>query len=251
MAPLLTVAQVTKRYVDGRHEMLVLDRVSLEIDAGDFVGMWGPKRSGKSTLLRVMAGIEQPDEGEIRFDGRPLQAMSARERSRQLRHGGIALVSSEWRTQIVRPAIELVATACASDGTSMRRARASARKALTRVGGSDFADVRTDRLTLGERLRTALAMALVREPRLLLMDEPAVLPGPLESNELSSLLHSLGEDPDLAVVIASESLAALSGTSRTMAVSSGEVRSMDQDGVLVRFPGPSAPRAPRAGDARS
>jgi hypothetical protein len=43
----------------------------------------------------------------------------------------------------------------------------------------------------------------------------------------------------------------LSGTSRTMAVSSGEVRSMDQDGVLVRFPGPSAPRAPRAGDARS
>jgi hypothetical protein len=78
-----------------------------------------------------------------------------------------------------------------------------------------------------------------------------VLPGPLESSELSSLLQSLGEDPDLAVVIASESLAALSGTSRTMAVSSGEVRSMDRDGILVRFPGPSAPRARSAGDARS
>jgi ABC-type cobalamin/Fe3+-siderophores transport system ATPase subunit len=251
MAPLLSVRRVTKRYVDGRREVLVLDDVSLEIDTGDFVGVWGPKRSGKSTLLRVMAGIEQPDSGEVRFDGHALQAMSARERARQLRHGGIALVSSEWRTQIVRPVIELVATACASDGTPMREARALARKALARVDAADCADVGTDRLTLGERLRAALAMALVREPRLLLVDEPAVLPNPLESNELLTLLWSLGDERELAVVIASENLAALSGATRTMAVSSGEVRSMDRDGVVVRFPAPSASRAPRAGDALS
>jgi predicted ABC-type transport system involved in lysophospholipase L1 biosynthesis ATPase subunit len=251
MAPLLSVTQVTKRYVDGRREILVLDGVSLEIDAGDSVGMWGPKRSGKSTLLRVMAGIEQPDSGQVCFEGRALQAMSARERARQLRHGGIALVSSEWRTQIVRPVIELVATACASDGTPMREARVLARKALARVDASACADVRTDRLTLGERLRTALAMALVREPRLLLVDEPAVLPSPLEANELLMLLQSLGDEGELAVVIASENLAALSGANRTMAVSSGEVRSMDQDGVVVRLPSPSVSRASRAGDALS
>jgi ABC-type cobalamin/Fe3+-siderophores transport system ATPase subunit len=251
MAPLLSVTQVTKRYVDGRREILVLDDVSLEIDAGDFVGMWGPKRSGKSTLLRVMAGIEQPDSGQVSFAGRVLQTMSARERARQLRHGGIALVSSEWHTQIVRPVIELVATACASDGTPMREARALARRALARVDASECADVRTDRLTLGERLRAALAMALVREPRLLLVDEPAVLPSPLETNELLVLLQSLGDDGELAVVIASENLAALSGATRTMAVSSGEVRSMDQDGVVVRLPSPSVSRASRAGDALS
>ncbi len=67
MAPLLSLTHVTKRYVDGRRETFVLDDVSLEIDEGDFVGMWGPKRSGKSTLLRVMAGIEQPDMGEVGF----------------------------------------------------------------------------------------------------------------------------------------------------------------------------------------
>jgi predicted ABC-type transport system involved in lysophospholipase L1 biosynthesis ATPase subunit len=251
MAPLLSVTQVTKRYVDGRREILVLDGVSLEIDPGDSVGMWGPKRSGKSTLLRVMAGIEQPDSGHVCFEGRALQAMSARERARQLRHGGIALVSSEWRTQIVRPVIELVATACASDGTPMREARALARKALARVDASGCADVRTDRLTLGERLRTALAMALVRAPRLLLVDEPAVLPSPLEANELLLLLQSLGDEVELAVVIASENLAALSGATRTMAVSSGEVRSMDRDGVVVRLPSPSVSRASRVGDALS
>ncbi len=229
----------------------MLDSVSLEIEHGDFVGMWGPKRSGKSTLLCVMAGIEQPDSGEVSFDGQRMSGMPARERSRLLRRGGIALVSANWRTQIVRPAVELVATAGASDGTPMREARTLARRALGQVEATDCADAQTDRLTLGERLRVGLAMALVREPRLLLVDEPAVLPSPLESDKLYGLLRSLGEQRNLAVVVASENLAALSGSVRRMAVSSGEVRSMDQDGVIVRFPAPSASRAPRVNDALS
>jgi ABC-type lipoprotein export system ATPase subunit len=235
MAPLLALAQVSKRDFDGRREIVVLDGVSLQIDHGDFVGVWGPKRSGKSTLLRVMAGVEQPDTGEVSFDGQRVLEMSARKRSRLLRNGGIALVSADWRTQIVRPVVELVATARASDGTPMREARMLARRVLGRVDATDCADTETDRLTLGERLRVALAMALVREPRLLLVDEPAV-PSPLDGEDFFAMLRSFGAERDLAVVIASENLAALSGTARTMAVSSGEVRSMDQDSVIVPFP---------------
>jgi ABC-type ATPase involved in cell division len=245
MAPLLSLKEVTKRHAEGRRVLVVLGSVSLEIERGDFVGMWGPKRSGKSTLLRIMAGMQQPDSGEVSFDGECLSAMSARERAWLFRNGGIALVSSDWRTQIVRPVVELVAAACASGGTSMREARTLARKALGRVDAAECADVRTDRLALGERLRVGLAMALVREPRLLLVDEPAVLPSPLESDELYALLRSLGSDRSLAVVIASENLAPLSGAMRMMAVSSGEVRSMDREGVIVRFPS-SASKASRA-----
>jgi len=251
MAPLLSLTQVTKRYIDGRRDIVVLNGVSLEVDQGDFVGVWGPKRSGKSTLLRVMTGMERPDSGVVSFDGRALQIMSARERARQLRSGGIALVSSEWRTQIARPVVELVATACASDGTPMSEARTRARKALSQAGAGECADVWVDQLTLGERLRVGLAMALVREPRLLLVDEPAVLPSPFESDELYALLRSLGNERNLTVVVASENLAALIGTRRTMAISSGTVRSMDQDGVIVPFPNPSVPRASRVNDAPS
>ncbi len=251
MAPLLSLTQVTKSYVEGRREMLVLNSVSLVIQESDFVGVWGPKRSGKSTLLRLMAGMEQPGSGEVSFAGERLVDMSARARARLLRSGGIALVSSDWRTQIVRPVVELVATACASDGTSMREARTRARKALVRAEAADSADLWTDQLTLGERLRVGIAMALVREPRLLLVDEPAVLPSPLESDELYTLLRSLGNDRGLAVVIASEDLAALTGARRTMAISSGTVRSMDQDGVIVPFPDPPVSSARRVNNARS
>jgi ABC-type ATPase involved in cell division len=251
MAPLLSLRQVTKRHLEGRRSIVVLDRVSLEVENGDFLGIWGPKRSGKSTLLRVMTGIEQPDDGEVYFGSRTLAEMSARERARALRSDGIALVCSDWRTHIVRPVVELVAAACASDGTTMREARTRARKTLARVDANECADVSTDRLTLGERLRVGLAMALVREPRLLLVDEPAVLPSPLESDELQCLLRALGQERDLAVVIASESLEALSGARRTMSVSSGEVRSMDQTGVVVAFPNSVSRTEQHLGDAIS
>jgi ABC-type ATPase involved in cell division len=236
MAPLLSLTQVTKRYVDGRREVVVLDRVSLEIDPGDYVGVWGPRRAGKSTLLKIAAGIESPDEGTVCFDGRVVTAMSSRERSWLLRSGGVALVSSEWRSQVNGATVDLVATACMGDGTPLREARRRARRTLARVGAGEQADVRADRLALVERIRVGLAMALVREPRLLIVDEPAVLHSPSESEALYQLLRPLGRSPDLAVVVASEDLAAIHGARRIMSVSRGGVRSMDEPGVIVPFP---------------
>jgi ABC-type lipoprotein export system ATPase subunit len=245
MTPLLSLTDVTRHHVDGRRRVDVLDRVSLEIDPGDYVGVWGPRGSGKSTLLRVAAGIERPDEGTVRFDGRDVTAMSGRKRARLLRAGGIALVCSEWRPQINGTAVDLVAMACMGDGTPQREARSRARLVLGQVGATDHADLPASQLALGERIRVCLATALVREPRLLFVDEPAVLPSPLESEDLYEMLRSLGRGSDLAVVVASADLAAIHGARRTMSVSRGSVRSMDEAGVVVPFP----ERQARAGDS--
>jgi ABC-type ATPase involved in cell division len=236
MAPLLSLTQVTKCYLDGRRKVPVLDRVSLEIDPGDYVGVWGPRRAGKSTLLKIAAGMEPPDGGTVCFDGHAVTAMSSRERSWLLRSGGVALISSEWRSQVNRGTVDLVATACMGDGTRLREARRRARRALAQVDAVEQADVPADRLALGERIRVGLAMALVREPRLLIVDEPAVLPSPSESEALYELLRTFGRDRELAVVIASEDLTAIHGARRIMSVSCGEVRSMDEPGVIVPFP---------------
>ncbi len=236
MVPLLSFSQVTKRYFDGHREVVVLDSVSFEIDPGDYVGVWGPRRAGKSTLLKIASGIEPADEGTVRFDGQVLTTMSGRKRSRLMRNGGVALVSSEWRAQVNRPTVDMVATACMGDGTRLNAARCRARRVLALVGAGEQADVPADRLAVGERIRVGLAMALVREPRLLIVDEPAVLPSSSESEALYELLRSLGNRSDLAVVIASEDLAAIHGARRIMSVSHGEVRSMDEPGVVVPFP---------------
>ena len=239
---LLSLTQVTKRYGDGRRDVAVLDRICMEVTAGDFVGVWGPRRSGKKTLLRVAAGIESPSGGAVCFDGHVLTQMGAGERARLLRTHGIAHVSGDWRPQLNQPTIDSVAISLLGDRVSLREARPLARRALDRVGAGGCADVWTGRLSQGERIRVGLARALVREPRLLLVDEPAVSPSPIECEELYELLRSLARDGELAIVIASEDLNALEGTRRNMSISNGVLRSMDSDGVVVSFPNRHAGR---------
>jgi putative ABC transport system ATP-binding protein len=219
----------------------------MDIDAGDFVGVWGPRRSGKTTLLRVAAGIEAPNAGAVCFDGHVLTSMSAGERARILRTHGIAHVCGDWRPQLSQLAVDSVAMPLLSDRAALRPARRLARRALERVGAGECADVGTNRLSQGERVRVALARAIVREPRLLLVDEPAVSPSPLECGELYALLRSLARDSRLAVLVASEDLEPLEGARRVMSISNGELRSMDPAGVVLAFPNRRAARAEPAG----
>jgi putative ABC transport system ATP-binding protein len=233
---LLSLTQVTRRCGDGRREVTVLDRVCMEVAAQDFIGIWGPRRSGKTTLLRVAAGIEVPDSGAVCFDGHILTRMSSGERARVLRTHGIAHVSGDWRSQLNQPCIDSVAMALLGDRVSLREARPLARRALERVGAGSCAEVSTGRLSAGERVRVALARGLIREPRLLLVDEPAVSPSPIECQELYVLLRSLAGEEGRAILIASADLDALEGARRIMSISDGDLRSMDSEGVVVSFP---------------
>ncbi len=243
---LLSFSQVTKHYPRGREQLVVLDGVSMEIDPADHVGLWGARRSGKSTLLRIAAGIEQPDAGSVSWNGRVISQMSAGERARLLRGGGIGLASTDWRPQPNQRALEHVALPLLSDHSSLRGAKIVARRALDRVDAGYCADLWTHRLSLGELMRVALARALVRGPRLLLVDEPAVLPSPTESEELYALLRELARGKELAVVIASEDLNAIQSAPRVLSIGEGALRSMESSAVVLPFPRLSA----AADDAR-
>lgn len=208
----------------------------MEVAADDFIGIWGPRRSGKTTLLRVAAGIEMPDSGAVCFDGHLLTHMGSGERARVLRTHGIAHVSGDWRPQLNQPCIDNVAMALLGDRVSLREARPLARHALERVDAGSCAEAWTGRLSVGERVRVALARGLIREPRLLLVDEPAISPSPIECQELYALLRSLAGEKGRAILIASADLDALEGARRIMSISDGALRSMDSEGVVVPFP---------------
>lgn len=242
---LFAFEQVTKRVADGRRELTVLEDVSLEVDRGDFVGLWGSRRSGKSTLLRIAAGVESPDEGRVLFDGHDLTALSGDRRAALLRSGGIAHVCSTWRPSFSQEVVEYVAVPLLADSMSLRQARRLAREQLERMDVLNCAHLRTERLSVGELIRVGLAQALAREPRLLLVDEPAVLPSPSERQELYDSLASLGRSSDVALLVASEDLAIVRHARRKMTVGAGSVHSMDKEGQVVSFP------LDRATDGRS
>ncbi len=110
MAPLISFQNVSKRYPDGGREILVLDGVSLKIEAGASVGVYGTRRSGKSTLLRLAAGIVLPDSGSVDFEGHDMAAMSAGARGRLLREAIAFMSAEDWRAHPGETVVDHVAT---------------------------------------------------------------------------------------------------------------------------------------------
>jgi ABC-type lipoprotein export system ATPase subunit len=204
---LLCLEGVSHRYRDGRGHVVVLDDASFEVEAGEFVGIWGLRRSGKTTLLHIAAGMKHPDAGTVFFDGLEMTGMSADRRAELRRRNGVGLLSGDWQPLRNRETIEHVALSLLSDGMSMREGKQSAWRVLERLGIADCGHLPADRLSTAERLRLALARVLVHEPRLLLVDEPAVLLRRSESVAFYELLRSLRRDSGLAVVVASEDVA--------------------------------------------
>ena len=234
---LLSFENVTKHFPAGRDELVVLDNVSMEVHEGDFVGIHGLRRSGKSILLRIAAGWERPEAGRVAFDGKDLWKLSDGARSKLRRAGGVGLASGAWHPNANKPAIRHVQETLACDRVGLREAREPALRALERVGLSHCAYAPTAMLSPGELIRLGLAQRLVHRPRLLLVDEPVVLLRPNEASELYELLESIGGDPEVALVVVSEDLAPIRMARRRFSLDDGVLRSMDRPaGQVLEFP---------------
>ena len=140
----------------------------LNVGAGEFVAIVGPTGCGKSTLLNVAAGLLRPAAGRVSIDGRPLEGLN--------RTAGYLFQQDAvmpWKT-----ARENVALGLEIAGTPRRVAHDEAQRWLTRVGLKAFGDRYPHQLSGGQRKRVGLAQVLIRNPRMLLMDEPF---GPLDA----------------------------------------------------------------------
>jgi ABC-type methionine transport system ATPase subunit len=237
---LLSLEAVTRRHRAGRQTLTVLDQISLEVWPGDVVAIWGARRSGKTTLLRVAAGVETPDAGVVRFDGEELGRRSAAERARLLRRIGYA--PKEWRVAHGKPVLDHVALPLLAEGRPLASAMAKAHEAMEQVGAGDCAAAATHELAPGDQMRVALARALVRNPRLLLVDEAGVTADSDERDEILRLLRSIvAERDELALVLTTRDVAGIGGAARVMSLGDGRLRTYDREPAQV-VPLPLRPR---------
>jgi putative ABC transport system ATP-binding protein len=167
--PRLELRRVSKRLRSGEREITVVDRVDLAVAPGEFVAVLGPSGSGKSTLLGLAAGLDRPSEGEVRLDGRPIQALDETELAR-LRRGRIGFVFQSFQLLGNLTALENVLLPLEIAGAA--RPLETARAMLVAVGLEQRGHHYPAQLSGGEQQRVALARAFAGEPALLLADEP-------------------------------------------------------------------------------
>lgn len=181
---------LTKIYGDADRQVCALDRISLTIEAGEFVAIMGPSGSGKSTLLYLLGGLEKPTSGRVWINQNDLSTMNDDGLS-QMRRQQIGFVFQFYNLIPVLTAQENVAMPLILDGTPRHNAIQQADSALEKVGLSVRKTHRPLELSGGEQQRVAVARALVTEPALILGDEPTGNLDSRSSDEIVGLLRTI------------------------------------------------------------
>lgn len=246
MGVLLSLRNVSLTFPrGGRHVVRILAGSSLDVDTGELVAVLAQRAQGKTTLLRVAAGMDRPARGEVLFKGEDLCRLSDRRRSALLRRqiGFAEPVGPDIDLPVLAHiAVPLLATHSKNDAYEQARA------VLERVGAEECADQPWMSLADSERALAALAQAIVRRPELLLVDDLTATLGIDATEQIGRLLRSIAHEDGLAVLMSVSDADATTWFDRVASLSGGEllVPPSTGDGTdenVIDFPSDPARRA--------
>jgi ABC-type lipoprotein export system ATPase subunit len=200
---LLKLENISKSYAKDR---VILDQLSLEINAGERIAIVGPSGSGKTTLLNLIGTLDRPDAGKMIFDGHDLSAMNDHQLA-QFRNRKIGFV---FQLHHLLPQLSLMENVLLPTLTDPalqgKETEERAKRLIERVGLSGVVSQKPSELSGGECQRTAVVRALINRPALLLADEPTGALDQKSSGNLSDLLIELNKEEGVALVVVTHSL---------------------------------------------
>lgn len=221
--PVIELVDVTRQFEIGAHVVRALDGINLTIDSGEMVAIIGPSGSGKSTLMNTLGCLDQPSSGSFVLNGQDVSDLSddqlAETRSRQL-----GFIFQSYNLLARETAISNVELPLKySGGYSGKDRRAAARSALDRVGLSERYDHRPMQMSGGEQQRVGIARALVKNPELILADEPTGNLDTKSSAEVIDMLKSLNEDDGKTIVVVTHDPEVAEAMKRIIAFRDGRI----------------------------
>lgn len=216
---MIRLQNITKVYPMGKRELTVLSGVNLNIKKGELVAIMGPSGSGKTTLLNLIGCLDKPTSGSYYLEDKEVSQLSSDELA-QVRAQKIGFV---FQTFNLLPRLSAVANVELGTRYAGGSDRSRALEALARVGLSDRANHRPAELSGGEQQRVAIARALVKNPPLILADEPT---GNLDSRsgkEIISVLTTLHSEQGITLVMVTHDVSIAHHCQRIIHLMDGQV----------------------------
>jgi putative ABC transport system ATP-binding protein len=212
---------LTKTYRTGDIETTALDRIDLDIEAGEYLAITGPSGCGKSTLLGLLGLLDAPSSGEYWFDGQDVAGWPEA-RLNTLRRGRIGFVFQSFNLIDDLSVSENIALALEYGGLPARARRERVAEVMERLGLTHRAGHRPSQLSGGQQQRVAIARAIAARPALLLADEPTGNLDSAHGAEVMRILRELNAEGTTLVMV-THSLEHAAQASRTLRLRDGRV----------------------------
>jgi putative ABC transport system ATP-binding protein len=222
MAPLIEIRDLEKTYVRAQSRIEVLDHVSLDVEAGEFLALMGPSGSGKTTLLNILAAIDHPTSGSVKIDGVDLAEMSESQKT-SWRTRSIGYIFQFYNLMPVLTAYENVELPLLLLSLSKRERREHVEAALEAVALTDRSDHFPRQLSGGQEQRVAIARALVTDVRILVADEPTGNLDAQSETEIMELLERLHTEFDKTIVMVTHDATAAAYADRILRLEKGRL----------------------------
>lgn len=223
---LVCLQQIVKNYSVGETTVSALEGVNLTIEAGDFVAVWGPSGSGKSSLLNLIGLIDTPTSGSVALNGQRVDALNE-DQLAELRNQHIGIVFQGFNLVPVLNALENVMMPLQIRGIDLPQARAAATRRLAEVGLEAHMLKRPDQMSGGQKQRVAIARALVGAPSLVIADEPTANLDSDTSMKIIDLMRSLNQRDGVTFIFSTHDPRLLSRVDKLIRL---------QDGIIVNEP---------------
>jgi ABC-type lipoprotein export system ATPase subunit len=221
--PTIRLEKVRRLYHAGEpDEVRALDGIDLTVGPGEYLSVEGPSGSGKTTLLNLLGLLDVPTEGHVLWQGKPVERLAERERTR-LRRTGIGFIFQRFYLLPTLTALENVALPLQARGVSRPERRSRSKALLAQVGLSDRATFFPHQLSGGEEQRVAIARALANSPQLLLADEPTGELDSVRAQQVLDLLEEAHRATGAAVVVVTHNPSVATRATRHLTMRDGRI----------------------------